>query len=103
MELRPYLWMNSKNIEPLCGVNVLWCNYLCLIGTLSTHKGLIHTVENVGSGIGHDPATEVTQLKLNQLPFFPVIEFLMYKHCCTCKDKNYCHSTRLKHYKRKKM
>jgi len=38
MELRPYLWMNSKNIEPLGGVNVLWCNYWCLIGTLSTQR-----------------------------------------------------------------
>lgn len=37
---------------------------------LWVHKGLIHTVENVGGGIGHDPATEVTHLKLNQLPVF---------------------------------
>ena len=32
------------------------------------------TVENVGGGIGQDPATEVTHLELNQPPVsFPVI------------------------------
>ena len=33
-------------------------------------KAVISTVENVGGGIGQDPATEVTHVGLNQPPFF---------------------------------
>ena len=32
------------------------------------HKGYIYTVENVGGGIGHNAATEVTHLGLNEPP-----------------------------------
>ena len=33
-------------------------------------KAVISTVENVGGGIGQDPATEVTHVRLNQPPVF---------------------------------
>ena len=47
--------------EPLGGLYVPLCNYSCLTGTLTTQRlQLIYTVENVGGGIGQDPATEVT-------------------------------------------
>ena len=35
-------------------------------------KAVIYTVVKVGGGIGQDPATEVTHLRLNQPPVFPV-------------------------------
>ena len=50
--------------EPLGGVCVLLCNYSCLFGTFEYTKVVIYTVENVGGGIGQDPATEVTQLSI---------------------------------------
>ena len=52
--------------EPLDGVYVILCNYSCLIGT----------VVKVGGGIGQDPATEVTHLRLNQPPVFSSAFFL---------------------------
>ena len=33
-------------------------------------KAVIYTVVKVGGGIGQDPATEVTHLRLNQPPVF---------------------------------
>ena len=33
-------------------------------------RAVISTVENVGGGIGQDPATEVTHVGLNQPPVF---------------------------------
>ena len=36
-------------------------------------KAVIYTVVKVGGGIGQGPATEVTHLRLNQPPVFPVM------------------------------
>ena len=54
--------------EPLDGVYVFLCNYSCLIGTFT--KAVIYTVVKMGGGMGQDPATEVTHLRLNQPPVF---------------------------------
>ena len=37
-------------------------------------RAVISTVENVGGGIGQDPATEVTHVGLNQPPVFSSVE-----------------------------
>ena len=39
-----------------------------------------YTLENVGSGIGQDPATEVTHLGLNKPPVFSSVLYLEYSH-----------------------
>ena len=39
-------------------------------------KAVIYTVVKVGGGIGQDPATEVTHLRLNQPPVFSSAYFL---------------------------
>ena len=49
------------NSEPLDGV---------CIGTFEYTKVVIYTVVKVGGGTGHDPATEVTHLRLNQPPVY---------------------------------
>ena len=55
------------------------CNYSCLIGTLSTHAmAVIYTVVKVGSGMGQDPATEVTHLRLSQPPVFSSVAGQIY-------------------------
>ena len=43
-------------------------------------KAVIYTVVKVGGGIGQDPATEVTHLRLNQPPVFSSVNL---KYLCT--------------------
>ena len=42
-------------------------------------KAVIYTVVKVGGGIGQDPATEVTHLRLNQSPVFFQCSFYSYR------------------------
>ena len=39
-------------------------------------KAVIYTVVKVGGGIGQDPATEVTNLRLNQPPAFSSVQYV---------------------------
>ena len=56
--------------------------YFCAtIHALFEYKGLhvTYTVENVGGGIGQDPATEVTQINLQSFPvWWPAINYSMH-------------------------
>ena len=72
-----YYWMNSENIH------VLWVNlWVVFINSFvqlfmpylnfEYTKVVTCTVENIGNGIGQDPATEVTHLGLNQPSVFLV-------------------------------
>ena len=59
-----YYWMNLENIHTL-RVNSLLHKYSFLIGTLNTHK-MYSTMSLKWEVVwGHDPATEVTHLRLN--------------------------------------
>ena len=50
-------------------------------------KAVIYTVVKVGGGIGQDPATEVTHLRLNQPPVFSSVYILLLYCYCTCKTR----------------
>ena len=67
------LWKYSCIIgEPLGGVydNSYFGATIHALIELWVHKAVVtYTVENVGGGIGQDPATEATYLGLNQPPF----------------------------------
>ena len=58
--------------EPLDGVYVILCTLFMPYWNFEYTKAVIYTVVKVGGGIGQDPATEVTHLRLNQPPVFPV-------------------------------
>jgi len=46
---------------------MFFCGTIHALFELWVHKGCnLYTVENVGGGIGQDPATEVTHLGLNE-------------------------------------
>ena len=77
--------------EPLDGVYVILCNYSCLIYFEYT-KAVIYTVVKVGGGIGQDPATEVTHLRLNQPPVFSSVQNVSFIDINDFLIGQYCHS-----------
>ena len=49
-------------------------------------KAVIYTVVKVGGGIGQDPATEVTHLRLNQPPVFSSVPKLFSEYSLQSKN-----------------